>query len=683
MAETKTIILNVDTKGAVKSVDNLNKSTKETSQGLKETKKETSGLSDSLTGMGGAFAGPINGAKALLKSFIALLANPIGLIIAAISLAFVTLYKAFTSTRAGAEKLEQVMAGLGAVMDIVSDRILSAASAIAKFFTGDFKGAFNDAKATISGFGAEVASEFKQAANAAKMLHQVEDSLRNLNVSRAKLNRDLAKTKEIITDENASFEEKRKAIESVRVAETKQTNSELANARKKLEAIKIANGLSDTGNKEDLDKEAQAAASLYQLQEESAKNIRALNKQEKLIKAQERGKQKAIESEERDKQKAIDSEAATARKEAQSKRLENLKKSQEAGKIILDEELKNVQLTFENQRELVNKNNAISTKDKSDFLKKIDDAEAKSIEEHKKAIATLEKKYADDLKNLNAKTPQEKLDLQKSNDLLEIEQLAKTEEEKGRLIIALNAKYNLLQSELDAADKDKVDKLRNETLKSSQEKELIALQENYNAKFLLAKDDAELTQALVDESEKKQTEIKKKYAAIDKAQRLQVENSKLDAIKNTLGAISDISAAFAGKSEKQQRAAFKIQKAASIAQAIISTYQSANAAMTSPTNNLFPGQAQIMAGLSIVQGLVNVKKISSTQFQGGTPSDGGGATSVPNLSTGANAPQFNVVGNTGINQLNNLNQPIQAYVVSGEMTTQQQLDRNKLATVTL
>jgi hypothetical protein len=59
---------------------------------------------------------------------------------------------------------------------------------------------------------------------------------------------------------------------------------------------------------------------------------------------------------------------------------------------------------------------------------------------------------------------------------------------------------------------------------------------------------------------------------------------------------------------------------------------------------------------------------------------GGGGGGAPNMS----APQFNVVGQSGLNQLASLNQqPIQAYVVSGQVTSQQALDRNRLANATL
>jgi hypothetical protein len=63
---------------------------------------------------------------------------------------------------------------------------------------------------------------------------------------------------------------------------------------------------------------------------------------------------------------------------------------------------------------------------------------------------------------------------------------------------------------------------------------------------------------------------------------------------------------------------------------------------------------------------------------GGAPSGGGGGT--------AAAPKFNVVGNSGVNQIAQTlgsQQPVQAYVVASNVTTQQSLDRNIVANASL
>ena len=96
---------------------------------------------------------------------------------------------------------------------------------------------------------------------------------------------------------------------------------------------------------------------------------------------------------------------------------------------------------------------------------------------------------------------------------------------------------------------------------------------------------------------------------------------------------------------------------------------------------------KITAGTSIASilaaGIGQASSITSGGGGGGStsPSGGGGAA-------GTTAPQFNVVGNTGVNQLagvigNREAAPVQAYVVANNVTTAQSLDRNIIASATL
>ena len=169
----------------------------------------------------------------------------------------------------------------------------------------------------------------------------------------------------------------------------------------------------------------------------------------------------------------------------------------------------------------------------------------------------------------------------------------------------------------------------------------------------------------------------------------QANSFKVKMVLEGLSIISDVTELFGKKGEKQARNAFKIQKAANIASATIQTFQSAAGAYASQFLPLpdpsSPVRGQIAAGMAVAGGLVRVAKIASQKFEGGSSSNagsvgGGGGATAPTMS----APQFNVVGQSGVNQLASLNQqPIQAYVVSGQVTSQQALDRNRLANATL
>jgi hypothetical protein len=162
----------------------------------------------------------------------------------------------------------------------------------------------------------------------------------------------------------------------------------------------------------------------------------------------------------------------------------------------------------------------------------------------------------------------------------------------------------------------------------------------------------------------------------------------------SMSALSILNDAFqisAGKSEKDQRKAFKAQKAFNLASAITNTYLAVTGALTAGGNplKLATGMQFVEAGIAGALGAVQIAKIAKTKFEGGASADtsgggggggGGGGVTAPTMS----APQFNVVGQSGVNQLASLNQqPIQAYVVSGQVTSQQALDRNRLENATL
>lgn len=173
----------------------------------------------------------------------------------------------------------------------------------------------------------------------------------------------------------------------------------------------------------------------------------------------------------------------------------------------------------------------------------------------------------------------------------------------------------------------------------------------------------------------KQLELDKK----EKERIKQLNEYRVQAVKDGLQTISNLAELFAGKSEKQQKRAFQVQKAVNIANAVIDTYKAANTALASSP----PPFNYIAMAAAITAGLVNVKKIASQQFQSSSSSSGGGGTpSAPEVAQAA--PQFNTIGSSGINQLAQLQQqPVQAYVVSGEVTSAQALDRNRIQNATL
>ena len=296
-------------------------------------------------------------------------------------------------------------------------------------------------------------------------------------------------------------------------------------------------------------------------------------------------------------------------------------------------------------------------------------------------------------------------------DLYDKQELAQQKVINKKYVDLEKQKNAKIDEERDKLNQDRIDKedalfqLELDLMKDRQTAEIIALSQSYEAKYLLAQDNAELTkqleaqflidQAAIEDKFRKEKLAKDKEASdkqkeIDekaKADAQAIQDFKFDIASQGLQTISNLSELFAGKSEKAAKRAFQVQKAVSIAQATIDTYKSANAIFASTAANpitvLNPSAPFIAAGVAVAAGLVNVATIASQQFQGGGSNGGGGSESAPDLGGGA-VPQFNVVGDSGINQIAQLQQqPVQAFVVSGEVTTSQALDRNRVQNATL
>jgi len=165
-----------------------------------------------------------------------------------------------------------------------------------------------------------------------------------------------------------------------------------------------------------------------------------------------------------------------------------------------------------------------------------------------------------------------------------------------------------------------------------------------------------------------------KIAEIERKRRQQ----DLQMASEAVGALGDLLTAGLGKSEKDQRKAFEINKKASMGQALINTFMAVTAALTAGGNpiKLATGRQFIDAGIALATGLAQVAKISKTQFQGSSASGGGGALTAGGGEGGevgpapifAN-PQTTMLGTDGAAMGQGQgSSPMRAYVVERDIT---------------
>jgi hypothetical protein len=182
--------------------------------------------------------------------------------------------------------------------------------------------------------------------------------------------------------------------------------------------------------------------------------------------------------------------------------------------------------------------------------------------------------------------------------------------------------------------------------------------------------------------------IKKDLSQKDIEDRITVRDAYINLARQSLTTIAELTALFAGEDEARQRKAFQLNKALQIADATMATYTAVIGALQAKgPDGLLPFAARVAnAAAAGIIGVANVAKIAATKFEGAEgPSPD---TSYSPQSAGASTtPQFNVVGRGGVNQLaesvNGMNaRPVRAYVVAGEVTSQQNLNRRRARTAT-
>lgn len=190
--------------------------------------------------------------------------------------------------------------------------------------------------------------------------------------------------------------------------------------------------------------------------------------------------------------------------------------------------------------------------------------------------------------------------------------------------------------------------------------------------------DAYRTQKAKEESDKR--------IANDEAEAEAKKNINNIAIQSAQGLVS-ILAGLGEKNKGIQRAALLANGALSIAEIINNTNVGSSKEVATKgvlglgTSAVLYAKMAISIGSVIAATAKGLKGLGGGSVAGGGTAGGGGTA--PTQTT---APTFNVVGNAGVNQVEQTlgnNQPVQAYVVAGNVTTAQSLNRNIINNATL
>ena len=639
--------MRVNTDDAQENVKDLNKD-------IKKTGSDLSGVTDAADkatgGMISGFKGALGAIKKVLLGFKTMRGAIIATGIGALVIVVTSLAAAFAGSEEGQNKFAKIMTVIGALTGNLIDLLADFGETIIKIFENPKESAVAFGKLLkdqivnrvegilelIPALGKALKlvfqGEFTEAANVAsnnfgKILLGVEDTV---GMTEKAINASKRFTEEQIKEGKAA--------------------AEVADMRAK--ADKIERALVVDRSK------LESEIALLRLKSRQEEEFSAAERKQALLDAQ------VLEDSLLDKETEfleLRRDAQIAENTFSRSNKENLTKEAEAIAAVNRQQAARANTARQVQREV----NTISKQIEAEDNKIIAAKKRKDAEDAKKEIE-LEKALADlkiKMRDAEAVTKQEKRDLE----------LIKLQEHYDALI---------LQAEENNVNTDSLKEARDESLKVKQD--------------TFIKEDLDATEAAnkikIDEAKKTaDEEIRIAQLVVDQKKALQESN--LNNISQGFALLGQI----AGKNKAIQAAAIIGESAVGIARTVIAA-QAGNAAATAqgvalavPTLGASVASAaalvtsnNISAGISIAANIAATMKALGGLGEGGSlpspPKLNSSSVTRPSLGQGG-SPNFNIVGQTGTNQLADAiggqnQKPVKAFVVAADVTSGQSLERN-------
>ncbi len=635
-------LLSASQKKATKDLVNTKKASVDYSGIVGKLDAQTGGL---ISGFGGMVKGLKNATKGFKTMKLAIISTGLGALVVIMA----SLYAAFTRSEEGQKKWAAVMEVVGAVVSVFMDRLAALGSGLIKLFTEPIE--------TLKGFGKSI-KEF--------VMDKVDEVVKSLGFMGSAL------SKLFSGDFSGALEDAGKGITGLNKALNPVNAITMAIVKNTKELI------------DEITKEAKVAMDI------AAQKKKASKIENELI------TEKAIA--ERDRQALLDK---AAKKDIYSA-AQRIKFLEEAGKVedkINEKQITLAKLKLKTQQDL-NKQGLSDKKDvKAELelkaqlinletqrlvkakqlssqlvsVRREEAARIQQIDDEADAKALAIQDFKDSLRIKDKENKFADIEAEREDRIKELEELGLHETQKQQMLLDIEASFKEKKKVIEDEAKVIADEKLAAFLEKETEEKEIALEDEKQSALDKAKSLGASKEQLAKIEENYINQIAEAEAAAD--------NAKLNMAKKTLGGIS----AALGENSKAG-------KAAAAASALINTYQGITAELATKTATPW-GFAMKLVNIATTAaiGFKSVKSILATN-----PSSGGGNATNPGagaaMATAEPAPPqppaFNVVGASDTNQLadaigGQTQQPVQAFVVSGDVTTAQSLERNIIQGATI
>ena len=579
--------------------------------------------------------GGLSGALQILK--VALISTGIGAIVVALG----SMVTFLTQTKRGSELLAKALAAVGASVSVVVDRISQIGESVVNVFTGN--GSLLDVlgvtKEAFNGLTEEIKQESKAATDLEKRMQKLRDRERELIVSTAQRNAEVAKLRVTIEDQSKSEDERLKAAQRATTLQRQTIEEEKQLAQERVNIIEEQLALSEN-LEEDEQRLADAKAQRFQVEERATTRLVELNNKEVQLRKQIAAeKEKAtddikgsIETEietEEERQKKIEQGYIEERKLLDQKA--ELQKAQAEIEIANAEE-RAERIAFIERETLFAKLRSIEDETaaytaSADMIGAVDEEKyAKQLAERAKYEAQLAEmdraakaeEFNREMELLNGR---EELENQRAD--IEIESTEEREQAKARIALkylnerlALMERVAMLDGVLSEQEKQNLQKVRNEI-------ELIQQRLN-NPDNKTAAQSLGLSQEDIEKIQLGLTVVSQTLQSIQQATQAQAENRLQEIDQRTQAEISSIQASEIAEEDKEEKitqveqkaakerykielAQFKTAKALQIALAVANTATAVMAQLSNPT----PYVGFVLAGLAAATGAIQIATIAN------------------------------------------------------------------------
>ena len=227
----------------------------------------------------------------------------------------------FTNTKRGADKLSQAFTAMGAVLDVIKDRISKVGEALSFVLSGEFRKAGEALKGTFAGMADEIEREVRAMVDLKKRTQELRDADMEFMVQKAATRQEIERARLIAEDETKSAKERLDNLKKALELEAETTKQELVLARERMEIQKQEMLLSEN-SAEDEEKLAQLKVALIETETASVKMRRRVvtevNALEREILAEQKARAKELEDIEKEKQVKLAAIQKEAEKEAEA-----------------------------------------------------------------------------------------------------------------------------------------------------------------------------------------------------------------------------------------------------------------------------------------------------------------------------------------------------------------------------